>query len=346
MIGKLRQMRFSAVVLTAAAVMFGLAMATPARALTIVPPSLEYSVKPGAEVTAKVKLYNETATATTVFSSVANFTAKGEQGEPDFSFETKPTGTASWIDAPSGAITIQPNDRIELNVKIKVPANAEPGGHYASLFFGTDPTVKPESGGQVTIRSLLGTLVILRVEGNISEQAKVASFKPEGGKNTVTRLPVTFDLRIQNTGNVHLRPQGTVTIKNMFGRQTAVLKLNEVKGAVLPDSIRDYAVSWEKEIKTDDQEMAKSGNFFQEIARQWKNFGLGVYTVTAAVTYGTGGGTLSASTKVTIFPWQLLLVSLIVLAVVICAVVYGLKAYNAAIIRRAEGRRNPPDRRQ
>lgn len=307
-----------------------------AEALTIVPPSLEYAVKPGETINAKIKLFNEESNAITVFSSVANFTAKGERGEPDFQFEDTPTGAASWVEPPAGAITVKPNDRIELPVTITVPANAEPGGHYVSVFFGTDPTLKAENGGQVTVRSLLGTLVILRVDGTIRESATVAGFTAGNGK-TLTKLPATFTLRIKNTGNVHVRPQGEVVIKNLFGGEPARLSLNETNGAALPDSVRAYDVIWKKAA-----EKQTTGNFFEELGHQWRNFALGPYTATASITYGSNKQNLVATTKINVIPWQLLLVSGLIIVIVILAIVFGIRAYNQAIINRARGTTPPP----
>lgn len=307
-----------------------------ADALTIVPPSLEYAAKPGETINAKIKLFNEESETITVFASVANFTAKGERGEPDFQFEATPTGAASWVEPPAGAVTVKPNDRIELPVTIKVPNNAEPGGHYVSVFFGTDPSLKPENGGQVTVRSLLGTLVILRVEGTVRESATVAGFTAGDGK-TLTKLPATFTLRIRNSGNVHVRPQGEVVIKNLFGGETARLSLNETNGAALPDSVRAYDVIWKKI-----EEKQKTGNFFQELGYQWRNFALGPYTATASVTYGANKQNLVATTKINVIPWQLLLVSGLIVVIVVLVIVFGIRAYNQAIIKRARGTTPPP----
>ena len=42
--------------------------------------------------------------------------------------------------------------------------------------------------------------------------------------------PVTFITRITNLGNVHLKPQGEISIKNLFGNKVGELKVNEAKG--------------------------------------------------------------------------------------------------------------------
>lgn len=301
------------------------------QALTLVPPSLEFTVAPGGSVDSKIKLFNEESEPISVFSSVSNFTAKGEEGEPDFDFAEELTGLSDWIDIGSGPFTLQPGDRIEIPFTVNVPTGVEPGGHYASVFFGTDPTIKPDEGGQVSIRSLVGSLLILRVSGEIREAASVASFDPTDNRTTTSRLPVTMELRINNQGNVHIRPQGSVTIRNIFGGETARLTINEANGAVLPNSLRRFEIDWMKNGRSDEP-----GNFFQELGSEWRNFAMGPYTATATVAYGQDQRTLTASTRITIIPWRLLIVSLVVIVGLILLLTVGLKRYNASVIRHAQ----------
>lgn len=310
--------------------------ARPAEALTLVPPSIEFSAQPGQTIDqGKIKLFNEEQDPISVFTSISNFTAKDEAGNPNFDFEETLTDLADWIDVGGGPFTLQPGDKIEIPFSIKVPADAEPGGHYASIFFGTDPSIKPEDGGQVSIRSLLGSLIILRVAGDVREQAAVASFEP-AGKTTLSHLPVTLDLRLQNQGNVHFRPQGKIVIKNLFGGESTQITLNEANGAVLPDSIRKFSTTWFKHDQIDE-----GGNFFTQLASEWRNFALGPYTATATISYGQSNITLTANTKFTVIPWRVLTVGALIIALVIFFLVFGIRRYNRAIINRAQHKQPP-----
>lgn len=308
-----------------------------ARALTLVPPSLEYGVDPGQNVTGKIKLYNEGTSPVTVFASASNFTAKDEKGTPNFDFATTPTDLASWVSLPEGSLTLNSGDRLEIPITIKIPSNADPGGHYAGVFFGTDPSLQPKEGGQVNIRSLIGTLLIVRVSGDVKEAAALEQFGMDGGKSTLSRLPATLFVRIKNEGNVHVRPEGTIVITNLFGKKSASLTLNDVNGAVLPKSVRRFDATWART-----QDPAKVGNFFSEIGAEWRNFGLGTYTATATVTYGQGHQTLTRTLKFTVIPWRLLLVEVLGIALIIFLLFFGIRQYNAAIIRKARDPKTLP----
>jgi hypothetical protein len=305
-------------------------------ALTISPPSLEFNLDPGQTVTQRIKLYNDESKPLTVYSSTANFTAQGETGEPTFDLSAAPSDLSAWITVADGPFTINSKDKIEVTATIAIPANAEPGGHYASIFFGPQPTAAA-GDKQVNIKSLIGSLAIVRVSGDVRERAAIAVFALNRTSTTLNRLPAEFFLRLNNSGNVHVRPAGTVTIKNLFGQTSAVLTVNENKGAVLPETTRKFEVAWAKAATP-----AATGNFFTEIGREWQNFGFGPYTAATDLTYGQGQQTLTSSLKFFILPWRLLLVVLIGLAIIIYLLIIGIRGYNRSIITHARIKTGPP----
>lgn len=317
------------------ALVLGLIGTRSVQALTLVPPSLEYSAVKGQTFESKVKLFNNDSRQLTLTPSTANFSAKDETGEPDFAFDAPATDLASWIQVSTQPFTIAPGESREIPFKIVVPNDAEPGGHYAGIFFGSGG--QASQGGQIGLQSKLGSLIIMRVDGVVREAASIASFGVKHGK-TLSRLPATFNVRVQNSGNVHIRPQGTILIKNLFGGQTETLSVNESNGAVLPNSIRSFDATWSKT-----SDAATSSGWFNELKAQWRNFSFGPYTATVTLTYGQNNQSLVASTKVTIIPWRLMLVELVILALVVIAIVFGVRGYNRAIIRRAQN--TPPQMR-
>ncbi|MBI4426673.1 MAG: hypothetical protein HY567_03785 [Candidatus Kerfeldbacteria bacterium] len=305
-------------------------------ALTISPPTFEVMAKPGESKSLSIRVINDQSTLVTLFTSTANFKAQGETGQPDFLFDVETIDLASWIKPGKTSFTLEPGDSTFVPFTIDVPAQAEPGGHYAGLFFGTGAPAA--DGGQVGIESKLGALIILSVEGNIRESAAVKEFDTSPDRRN--HLPVPFVLRIENIGNVHFRPAGFVTIRNMFGGVSTTIPVNPKEGAVLPASIRRFDLLWQR---LDSQD--NGGSFFRELADEWKNFGLGSYTAEAVVTYGQNDRVITATTKFTVFPWRLFLLIAVIVVVLIWLLVKGIKSYNAMIVRRAEaGGPRPPGR--
>lgn len=302
-----------------------------ANAITLVPPSLEFATQPGRTIDTVIKLFNEGSDPINVYTSTALFTAKDETGTPDFNFNNQPSDLATWLKAPAGPLGIQAGERIEVPISIEIPSTAEPGGHFAGLFFETRPP--EDTPGQVKVRQKIGTLVILRVEGDVQEGAAVEKFAVDT-IGALRRLPVAFMTKVQNTGNVHVRPSGTIQIKNMFGKVVATLTINESEGAVLPSSARRFDAMWRAH--TDDDETR--GSFTAELGKEWRNFAVGKYTATFVGTYGSTQQTLSATTTFSVWPWELLLVFGGGLIIVIILLVFFIKWYNGMIIRRAQAR--------
>lgn len=304
------------------------------QAMTLVPPSFEFNVKPGDTVTTKVKLFNETPSAIEAYPSTANFTAKDQTGTPSFSTEKVVTDLASWITVSAGPYVLQPGDRIEVPVTIKIPASADPGGHYAAVFFGTKP---PSTDGVVGIASKIGSLIIIRVAGNIRENADLTSFGVVGKSSSFSHQPVNFTMSIRNSGNVHVRPKGSIVVKNMWGRVVGTVGINVGEGAVLPNSTRDFQVTW--------GEALSAKGFFGHLAAEWNHFNLGLYSADVQGSYGSTDRSLGANVTFFMFPWHLLLVEILVVLIALFGLTFGIKRYNGMIIQRSRSGRIPPTRR-
>ncbi len=326
----IRAVRF---LLVMAGLVVGVALTHPAAALQLSPPSLEYQSPPGQVLTGEVKLYNETSAPLTLTTSTVLFGPKDESGQPAFFFDQPVTDLAAWIKIEAGPITLDRGARQTVPFTITIPAQAEPGGHYASIFFGT----APPAGSQVSIQSKLGALVILRVAGQVKESASLVGIELDGGRTKFNRLPTSFIVRVRNSGNVHLRPAGEIVITNMFGSAAARLPVNDLKGAILPNSIRRFETTWAKK-STD---TAQEKNFFSEVGAEWRNFSVGTYTADVNLTYGQPTQTLSGQIKFTVFPWRLLLVLLLGLILLAMVLGWSIRRYNALIIRRAQANQPP-----
>ncbi|MFA6135850.1 MAG: hypothetical protein WC705_00575 [Candidatus Paceibacterota bacterium] len=300
-------------------------------ALTISPVKLELSGDPGSAITGEFELFNEEKETKTLYSSFANFEARGESGSPYFLSEK--SGLSTWI-TTQPSIILDSGERMVVPYSINIPQNVEPGGYFAAIFWGTSP---PESqdGGQVSIGGKLGILVLLTVSGETEQGGGLLSFSLAENKKVTTGFPMIFSYRFSNDGAVRIKPDGEIIVKNVFGGEVVKLQANSRDGNVLPKSIRKFDVVWltknqEKSTNPSLPNNEEELGFFETVGNQVSNFALGPYTAQLNLIYGSDQQTVQKKFLFFVIPWQLLLIVLIIILIL----VFGLKRYNHWIISR------------
>lgn len=258
--------------------------------LALSPPTFELSANPGDTLENTIQVENRTDRPIEVLVDRRNFTALGEEGAVGLTDEETSFSLASWITISPERGEIPAKGRRVFTFETKVPLNAEPGGHFGSIIFKTGG-VKPGQTG-AAVSQELGALVLLRVAGKVKEKATLESFSTT--KALWEYGPVEFETRVKNEGNVHLKPIGTITISDFFGRKIETLEIEPRN--VLPGAIRKISASWDR------------------------HFLLGKYTATISLTSGSQGQILTASTTFFGFPYKIgavLLFGLVVLGAIV-----------------------------
>jgi hypothetical protein len=222
----------------------------PGEGLTISPPIKELTMAPGQSSAHKIKVTNPTKKVMEVYPVVYNFRAKGDEtGEPFFypaEEEEAAFSLAHWIKFREKKLALTPEQVVDFDYEISLPDNAEPGGHYGVVFFATEPPELTGDLNQVAIASMVGSLQLVKVPGEIKE---VANLKEFSTSRFFLKPPVDFVVRITNLGNVHFKPFGEIIIKNWQGKEAGEIRVNEKRGNVLPESTRKFESKWEPEIK-------------------------------------------------------------------------------------------------
>jgi hypothetical protein len=155
--------------------------------------------------------------------------------------EKKIFDASSWIEVAPADFILQPRERKEIEITIKTPKNAEPGGHYAAVYFQPLVPVETLSPQTAYLSARVGTLIFLVTKGDIVEKGAISDLKTAGFQE---RSPVDFKVDFKNQGNIHLLPQGIVEILNWQGKKIASVNLKPE--VVLPKTAKSFRVSWQK----------------------------------------------------------------------------------------------------
>lgn len=207
--------------------------------LTISPAIVDNTVDAGASFTVPITLGNITSRAVPI--EVTKGKLETDQ-TPDAVSQGK-YDISNWFTIDTTSFLLPLQDRRTVNITVKVPQNAEPGGHYATVFFGALAPSTGSASGETLLNARVGVVFLLTVRGVMNAGAEIT----DGIQTDATQWhagATKFSFAIRNTGNVHFQPRGSLVIKDIFGRKVKELPLEP--GIVLPGGQRKYELAWER----------------------------------------------------------------------------------------------------
>ena len=277
---------------------------------TVSPTIFDMTANPGQVFRSTVRIINTNKFELHVYVDLNNFTPKGEDGVPVFTtIQKSPDGQttfAEWIDTEH-ELVIGAEQTVELPLTITVPDAASPGGHFAAIMISTKPPVGESGKTQVQTAQTISSLFFMRVTGDVKENSAIRSFRTSS--YFLSKPEATFEIRIENKGNVHVQPQGEIKIYNMWGQERGTIPVNQqtLFGNVLPNSVRKYAFTWSSE---------------------WSVSDMGRYTAVATLAYGVDTRQfMTADTAFWIIPWKFLLLVIGIVGGFIALVSWAIKLY-------------------
>lgn len=254
--------------------------------IEISPAVIEDRVNPGETYRFAIKVTNRSDIEKTFYLGAQDISGLDERGVPLFVEDGQPTEyeLSSWVRLPQDSIVIGPGETKSVPYVINVPQSASPGAHFGGVFLDVRPPRLRTIGAGIGMRT--GSLINLRISGDVQEDARVREFSTE--KIIYSDANIDFNTNIENLGNVLLRPHGLIEISDMFGQQVGSIRVNETGAAIFPKSDRKYVTTWE-----------------------YDKFAFGRYQALVSMVYGDDSRkTLSATTSFWILPMKPILIAL------------------------------------
>lgn len=305
-----------------------------AKAVSLTPTRFEIRGNPGETLTEEILVTNETSATETLYPSFSNFQAQGESGSPAFVEPQNDLGT--WMVTGEPFLKLSPGQQKVVPFTVNIPKNAEPGGHFAVIFWGNSPT---GSNNGVSVGAKTGVLVLLSVNGDVKEEAGLLNFNTIDKQFFYNTLPVSFEYRFKNDGGDRIKPTGEITIRDTVFFPAEYLDANPAEGNVLPNSTRKIKVDWVKYERPSDYTVPNNifKKFFSDAYFEWKNFAVGLYSANLNVAYGAQDAHVKKTVFFFVFPWQLLIVLFLIFIIIFLGGKMLIKRYNRFIIEKAGG---------
>ncbi len=298
-------------------------------ALRISPVRTDLVIEPGNSKTVDLMVQNLSAKPAKLHPVVNDFTVRSgnETGQPDIILDenrTAATHSLKQYVGPLSDFTLAASEMKTVRVSVTIPAGAAGGGYFGAVRF--EP-VAADNAGQVSLTGSVGSLVLVKVPGIITENTTLASFdvRRGGASNEAStffndKRDLQAVVRFKNSGNVQVQPFGKVLLKNQSGKVLGTYEINDTnpRGNVLPGSIRRFEVP-----------LRGVGSF-------------GRFTVEANFGYGSSGQLLTAKKTFYVVPMWVVAVIAAVLMLALAAtysIPRAIRSYNRRIIARATRRR-------
>lgn len=298
--------------------------------LQISPSIIELRADPGETIETTIRVRNVTADAVLAITEVNDFVAEDENGTPSFIFEDdksepNPFGLKDYISSVN-QVALESLEQKVVTVTIAIPEDANPGGHYAVVRFTAIPANQTNNQGQLSaqLSASVGTLILVNVEGEVTESLKVLEFGAarfdttdgviidKGIKSWFRRGPLAVVARIENSGNSHVKPIANITLKNMLGNEVSSVELNNPPRNVLPNSTRKF------------------------VNQLPDKFYFGKYTLETSIAYGQGGGNIiTTSATFWVIPYDLIAILLAVLVGIFFGARTFKRSYDKKLIAKA-----------
>jgi hypothetical protein len=269
-----------------------------ATSLAVSPAVIEDIVKPGSDVDQTISIVNLTDIPLPIKATPRNFIPnEGVEGVSSTAFDA-----SAWFKIEPADFILQPKQEMSVKVTITAPADTEPGGHYATVYF--EPLIPQSAVSPTSSISLarVGVLAFLIAPGDIHEKLDITHSSLRKWQMTG---PVPFSLELENKGNIHTMPSAVFAIDNMFGQKVGELMLPHL--TILPGTKRTFEMEWEKKIL------------------------FGPYTIHGDIVYGPNGEKVTLSKEtVWIVPIHILTLAIVLLTSLVYFVIVGHKRISLA----------------
>ncbi len=275
------------------------------QAISLTPSVIEVSAARGTTTQQHLTVINTKGMEQTFYLGILKFKPSSNGETPEFiSYEKDHSGLPEWIQLPFTEFRVPANSKGDVPFKISVPNDVASGGYYAAIIVSQSPSDVVASNGAI-IEAKTAALVLLTIQGTTTEHLELLDFQTHQSAVT-SQLGGTYIYRLQNQGNVHLSPKGTITLTDIFGRTVIQTDANPSDGRVLPGSERPYDVNIETQ-----------KNFFWIVKDQMGFFAIGPIKASLHLTYGQNNQPIDAAVSFFSLPWQLLVCILGLLVVIV-----------------------------
>ena len=210
----------------------GLGSANGDFSLSVSPSLAEFVASPGGDLVQLITLSNEGSEEIQVIATVEDLF----EGRDDLSAK-------EWFQLSPTEFQILPGEIEDVEVQMSVPEDAPGGGHYVAVVFQANTGVAaPDEGlfaGGAGVGARIDSIFLVTVKSTTLDlNGSIENVVPVARAEDV----LGFKVEIQNDGNVHFYPKGSIEVKDVNGEVVGTVDLADAP-PVYPGTSRTFELS-------------------------------------------------------------------------------------------------------
>ena len=311
--------------------------------LTTSPLPINLITSPGVTVSAQLKIKNGGTQTEKLAVGLMKFDAYGDDGMPRLMDRQGGDDFFDWVTFSEDTFEVLPNQWKTITATFSLPPSAAFGYYYAVTFSRADQS--PSTPGQTAIAGATATLVLVEARvDNAQRDIEVIDFTSD--RTSYEFLPVSFNLKLKNKGNVHVAPRGNIFIDKGSKHDLAILEINQLGGNVLPDSNRVFVTTWNdgfplyvNQVEEDKVVLDKLGRAKKKLNwdfSQTDKFRWGKYTAKMLLVYDDGIRDVPIEAKLSfwLIPWRFIIALTLVISLTVIGLWSSLKKLFSKLFKR------------
>lgn len=311
--------------------------------LTVTPPVIELVARPGEQVIERFRVRNNNSQPIILQIEARRLISDPTEGSPIPENEAQGE-ELEWVTFDRPEFTANPQEWQDVTFTIDIPQDAAFGYYYVFRISPKEGVETQTTGAAVRGELLVVTLLNVLQEGALST-TELVSF---GADNAVSEhLPVNFSVKLKNTGNIHVKPQGNIFISRGGGDDISILDVNANVGSILPGGTREFEAFWndgfiveEAVVENGEVVVDEDGQPVTKVNYHWNkltDFRFGPYEAKLLMVYDDGEKDVALESVTTfwVVPYKALIAIAIGIIVLVVLVRFALKWYVGQAIKKS-----------
>jgi hypothetical protein len=127
------------------------------------------------------------------------------------------SGASAWVDYPAQTMTLDPRSALQRSFAVRVPANTKPGEYLTSIVLQGGASA-PSAGSGVALKQVVRQAMAIMVTVPGPQQPALTI---GAASSLVITDRSVVRIELHNSGNVRLRPNGTLVLYNHAGSEVS-----------------------------------------------------------------------------------------------------------------------------